>query len=207
MAIHLQKETGDGGRIAVWKLTESVNKLLRLHPLSAEERAEFDAVKTPKRQKEWLAVRVLLEEALCSKAVLKHLPSGKPVLEPSLFHLSVSHSADFAAVFLSSCCRVGIEIEKIRPGMPRLKDRFLHPLERQYGWDGNSFLLHLLWGAKEAIFKLSDCPHLLATELYVTDFNFVAQTAVGHIRPERQNVRVHIGFQQLEDHVMVWATG
>jgi 4'-phosphopantetheinyl transferase EntD len=203
--MYLQKEVGQGRRIAVWKLTESVEELLSLHPLRAEQEAEFDTVKADKRKREWLSVRVLLEETLCRKVVLQHLPSGKPILKEPSLHLSVSHSINFVVVFLSPAHPVGVDIEKIRPNMPHLQDKFLHPSERELGLHDNPFLLHLAWGAKEAMFKLSRHRQLLATEhLYLTDVNLVSQTAVGHIRLGNEEKKVHIGFQQLEDHIMVW---
>lgn len=80
--------------------------------------------------------------------------SGQPYLEnyPGL-HLSVSHSRGWIAVYISEK-PVGIDIEPENPRILEGTAYFVN--EREQGFEGNLNDLHLIWGAKEAFYKLKE---------------------------------------------------
>ena len=204
MPLHLIKSIENTGTFAIWKLTESEDELLRLRPLSEKEKDYFTSLKNNKRRKEWLANRILLEHLIGKKFSLNYLSNGKPVLlNPKLF-LSISHSNNFVAVFVSNNREIGIDIEQIKETIGLLKDKFLLPEESQLIDVSNSRLLHIYWGAKEAMYKMYSSSRPLFTEhLSVFCIDYQKGTAIGKIKKENLDTTVNIIFQQIEDNMLI----
>jgi len=190
------------GTFSIWKLTESEKELLQLRPLSEEEKDCFFPLKNSKRKKEWLTIRILLEELVGKDFLLNYLPNGKPVLlKPKMF-LSISHSKDFVAVFVSKNKEIGIDIEKNKENINLLKNKFLLPEE--INTVNNNQLLHIYWGAKESMYKMySFCSPLFTEHLSVYFIDYQKGTAIGKIKKEDFTKTVNIIFRQIEDNTLV----
>lgn len=80
--------------------------------------------------------------------------SGQPYLEnyPDLF-LSVSHSNGWIAVYVAES-PIGIDIELENPKIINGASYFIN--EREQGFNASLNNLHLVWGAKEAFYKLKE---------------------------------------------------
>lgn len=204
MPLYLKENIEDVGTFAVWKLTESEEELLQLRPLSEWENKEFSFLKNSKRKKEWLTNRILLEHLAEKKFLIDYLPSGKPVLlKPKMF-LSISHSEDFVAVFVSKNREIGIDIEKNRKNIGLLKEKFLLPQESKLIDTTDNQLLHIFWGAKEAMYKAYSSHHPLFTEhLTVSCIDYQKHTAKGNIKKENFSKTLNILFWQIEDNTLV----
>lgn len=142
--------------MGVWALEEQPEELLGALPahLSPEESL---AQAHPKRQREWLASRVLAYQLL-RRFTDEPLPllrdaTGKPVLRKPGFHLSITHSPRLAAVILSERYDVGIDIELISQKALRVADKFLTAQERSYTADDEQRTC-LYWSAKETLYKM-----------------------------------------------------
>jgi len=108
-----------------------------------------------------LAVFLLLREALAANGIydfrLLYAENGKPYLEGSPLHISLSHSGEMVLCAVSER-EVGCDIERI--GTPRLAaaKRFFHPLEYKALADCASEeeerrLFYRLWTLKESVIK------------------------------------------------------
>ena len=204
MPIHLKENIKNIISIYVWKLTETEEELLLLRPLSTEEYDCFCSLKNGKRRKEWLTNRILLEQAIGKNFSLEYLPDGKPLLRnPDLF-LSISHSANFVALCLSKNKNVGIDIEKIRENIASLKHKFLLKKEAQIIDNSDVKLLHIYWGAKEAMYKMYSLYRPLFTEhLLLSCIDIQNGCAIGKIGKEDFNKTVNVIFKQIEDNMLV----
>ena len=140
----------------LWEITETTDELLSLLVLTETEHEMYQTFRTEWRQKQWLAYRALIRELLPPghhKVVYKD--HGKPCLANSHFHISVTHTEQMAGVIISPQVRVGIDMEKVRPRIARISDKFLSDEElASMDNPGNHFNLTLAWCAKEALFKL-----------------------------------------------------
>jgi 4'-phosphopantetheinyl transferase EntD len=204
MPLYLTEHIQDIAAFSIWKLIESENELLQIRSLSIEENDCFSLLKNEKRRKEWLTNRILLSH-LVGEFSIDYLPNGKPVLiKPSCF-LSISHSNDFVAVVVSKDRETGIDVEKIRTNTGTLKHKFLLPEEAQRIDDTDNLLLHVYWGAKEAMYKMYSSHHPLFTEhLSLSDVNTQKGTATGTINKDNFYKTVNIVFMQIEDNVLVY---
>jgi phosphopantetheinyl transferase (holo-ACP synthase) len=204
MPLHLTDTIEDVGVVAVWKLTESENELLNVRPLSEQEDRIFSSIKNMKRRKEWLTIRILLTYLTEKNFSISYLPNGKPLLlNPKMF-LSISHSENFVAVFISKNKEIGIDIEKIKDNIGLLKNKFLSSEECKLVKDTDNQLLYVYWGAKEAMYKMySFCSPLFTQHLSVFDIDYQRGMAIGNIKKENLNKTANILFKQIENSMLV----
>ena len=204
MPLYLTENIEDTGTLAIWKLTESEEDLLQLRPLSEQENTIFSAIKNSKRRKEWLINRILLNYLAGKDFLIDYLPNGKPLLLKPKWFLSISHSENFVAVFVSQHREIGIDIEKNRENIGLLKHKFLLPEELESIDTADNQLLHVFWGAKEAMYKIYSAHSPLFTEhLSVQYVDYQKCTAIGNIKKGDFNKTITILFRQVEDNTLV----
>lgn len=87
-------------------------------------------------------------------SMVSYKENGQPYLEkyPTSF-LSISHSKGWFAIYIASY-PVGIDIEVENPKIIEGTAYFLNEREQQFS--DNLSALHLIWGAKEAFYKLKE---------------------------------------------------
>lgn len=142
------------GIIGIWEITESLQELDLKYNLSEKERSELRLISNDKRKKEFLIVRILLNELLGFKPEIIYEKTGKPKLANSKLNISISHSADLVVMFISEKC-IGIDVENCERNISKITSRFLHPSEIEFieKITSKQHLNIILWCAKEAIFK------------------------------------------------------
>ena len=148
----IEKET----LLGIWKINEEVADLLNALGLSGEDEITVSAFATEQRKKQWLAYRLLIKTMLPGIPVtIVYDQHGKPHLRGSGHHMSVTHTADFAAVILCPDREAGIDIELVRPRIEKVSNRFLSP-EELAGIEDRLRLekLTVYWAVKEALYKL-----------------------------------------------------
>ena len=152
----LRKIINDHTLYAVWKISESVGQLQSAINLREREEHLYRSFVAESRQKQWLAYRILIRDLLKPEDFpVEYDATGKPYLAGSEFHISVTHTDDLAAVIISQYARVGIDIEKIKPRIEKVRDKFLNQEEESLiGNDRELEQLTLAWCAKEALYKL-----------------------------------------------------
>ena len=154
MPVIYQHETDSSVSVCVWHITETEESLFQGLVLDKEDEAHIADLKLPKRRLEKLACRRALAHLLQQKKVaIRYNDDGQPYLESG--HISFSHSDHYAAVAYSPTLRVGIDIETIGTRILALHKYFLTAEEEALHDLTDSMTLHKLWGAKEAMYKLS----------------------------------------------------
>ncbi|MCW3788476.1 4'-phosphopantetheinyl transferase family protein [Plebeiibacterium sediminum] len=157
MPVYLKKEEANGGILAVWEITESVEELLLQLNLSGAEMDRLNSFRLDKRKLEFLATRCLLKALLQKDPVISYLDSGRPVLENSSFNLSISHTKGFAAVALSESEFSGVDIEHPSERVIKVYDRFVSADEKAFIPESQQLqYFTLLWSLKEAMYKIFD---------------------------------------------------
>jgi phosphopantetheinyl transferase len=156
MAELLRKIIDDHTLYAIWKISESVEELQSAISLRESEETLYQSFVAESRKKQWLAYRILIRELLKPQEFpVEYDSSGKPYLAGSDFHISVTHTDDLAAVIISRFMKVGIDIERIRPRIEKVRDKFISEEESlKIGKERELEQLTLAWCAKEALYKL-----------------------------------------------------
>ena len=140
--------------LAIWKIVEDVsyfsNKLIIHQP----EESILERL-SKRKLLEWLGSRYLLHimSGRVKRGIFTKDIHGKPHLEDSDHHISISHSKDLVAVVASKYL-VGIDIQHYVSKIYRIKHKFVNEIELDsIPADKSLEALHVIWGAKESLYK------------------------------------------------------
>ena len=111
------------------------------------QRKEFSSKKLFQKK-----VLKVLFTSIIGEHTLLHKDSGAPFLKNSDYKISISHSSNLFAIYLSKKLTIGIDIERIKKDLNKGKHYFLNASEIKVGWKPNE--LYLIWSAKESFYKL-----------------------------------------------------
>ena len=142
-------------QILVWKVTESFEELSGKVVLKEKTQDRLNGMKSELHQRAFLSVRMLLQEIGFADKNLYYDEFGKPHLDCHS-HISITHSHYFAAIIVSDQT-VGIDMELQREKIIRIADKFI---DYEFGYLQTEPIeeyikkLTVIWGAKEAIFKI-----------------------------------------------------
>lgn len=173
--------------------------------LSQVEKEELAAKRTDHRRLEWTACRALLQKMTGQPAHIFHDANRKPHLQNDNRAISLSHSGDLACVYLGSVKNVGVDIQKMKPNIAKGFDYFLHKTEQHWANLDDNLVLHLIWSAKEAVFKYAGDPDLDLKKHIVTnpfEGNQKGLIEVSILKAASENVRV--AFENFDDYVLTW---
>ena len=193
---------------AVWQCTESTEALGESLSLSPESRALLASFRSERRRREWLTVRRLLNELHPDQPAPEILYSGNG--RPSLSdgsHISISHSEHYVTLCWSRSHRLGCDLESIRPQINRLAGKFVGSQEREFLGEHPSLeALHLVWGAKESLFKLYGSGGVdFRKELEVSSFQIgESGTLRAAIRKTDFNLDTLIHYRFFDDMLLVY---
>src|ERR1700761_2602799 len=151
MAIAYRKQVDSDTEFALWKIEEKAEELYSQLQLDEHEMAYVEQLSLGKRHLHWLGVRVLLRTMLNTSEYIdcKIDAHGKPYLVTIPYHISLSHSFEYAAVMISKSSPVGIDIEQIREKVERIADKFMSPSEMELIGDADRVRhLYAAWCAK-----------------------------------------------------------
>ena len=142
--------------VYTWQLTETVVQLNAGLTLSQREEERLTTIHSQKKQREFLAIRHLLQQAQLPTTALYYTPEGKPLFEGQ--YISITHSQDFVMIALSPR-PIGIDIERCTPRILRLAPRFT-PWQAPPNMDELTQIQAYtqLWTIKEALYKIADLP-------------------------------------------------
>jgi 4'-phosphopantetheinyl transferase len=166
-------------QLAVWKMDEDLDDLLHESSLSVADLARANSFTHTPRKKEWICIRLLLKK-LNWNFTIGYLESGKPFLENSTAHISISHTKDFAGIIISENATVGIDLERINPRIEKIAHKFVSAEEeKMLSGDNHLEKLFVIWGVKEVLFKMHHIGELLFKEhLAVMPFEFQSKGIV-----------------------------
>lgn len=203
----VKKIAVENGIIGIWEISESAGSLISAFQFSENEKNEFKKFIGEKRQKEYLATRLLLQNILGQKTEVIYLESRRPLLKNPTLNISISHSSDYVAVFISNeLC--GIDVENVHRNIDRVTKRFLHREELDWIEKSNqSQMLKIIhWCAKEAIFKCCcETGVQFDKQIFITPFE-IGKTDFfsAKLTSENRNVHYILRYFNLENNVVVY---
>lgn len=154
MAIVKTFTPGENTFLLVWKITEDAETLNNyLHNISDNQTT------TPKTNLHWLASRAALSTHFGFDAVvvinkdIYNRPSM--TVNGEKYHLSITHSSNYAAVMFSKFRNVALDLEKVDARVGRVAHKFINSAEEEMLQQTKN-LIHdqtLIWSAKETLYK------------------------------------------------------
>lgn len=212
MAIAYRKQIDDDTEFALWRIEEEAADLYNQLQLNEQEEAYVEQLSHGKRHLHWLGTRVLLRKMLHTDEYIdckvdKH---GKPYLVQLPYHISMSHSFDYAAVMISKKRPVGIDIEQIKEKVERIAPKFMRPEELAFILPENKIeQLYVCWCAKEAVYKCYGQKEVsFADNIYLNSFSFAGKGIVeARLQKDDVDLNYKVSYLQYEDYMIGYVIG
>ncbi len=211
MPLIIDREIESQTRLGVWKINEEKETLKEQAELDSFEEEQYASFKSEVRKKQWLSYRVLLKKMLSPDSVcLEYDLLGKPHLRNSGWFLSISHSGDHSTVIISKTYPVGIDIERLKDRIYRIKDKFLTVEEDQYTSEPNKLeKLYVIWGAKEALYKIYGRPEVeVQRDIFIEPFDYLCSgigQCVAVMKTPEGLGKYNIFYERISDYMLVYA--
>jgi 4'-phosphopantetheinyl transferase len=212
MAIAYRQRIDDDMEFALWKIEEKADDLYNQLQLNKEEKAYVEQISNGKRHLHWLGTRVLLRKMLITNEYIdcKVDEHGKPYLVTLPYHISLSHSFDYAAVMISKKHPVGIDIELIKDKVERIAHKFMRPQELAFVNEDHKIPhLYACWCAKEAVYKCNGQKEVsFVDNILLKPFYFEQQGMIdAHLYKEEKSLDYQVGYMQYEDYMIGYVKG
>ncbi|KQS34169.1 4'-phosphopantetheinyl transferase superfamily protein [Dyadobacter sp. Leaf189] len=206
MPICCIKTISPKARLGLWHMTETWQELRSLVNLPEEAFAQLKSISKDKRKQEWLACRMLIQELTSRPPVVRYDTNRKPHIPDSSYQLSMSHSGDFAAIYLADEQLVGTDIQQMKPSISKGIDYFLNEEEQQWINAADNLLLHLIWSAKESAFKYAGDAELdLKKHITIKPFKSNQNGRFEVLLASKgTNQTLPVAYDTFEDYVLTW---
>jgi 4'-phosphopantetheinyl transferase len=193
--------------IGIWDITESEIDFSNRLSLTNEQKSYIQNIKGFRRL-QWLAGRVLLQDMLGYAPDWSYDDCGKPHLRDSTYNLSISHSMKRVSVMLSTkAC--GVDIQHMVPRILSLKHKFCHEQELCLLSPSQELeQLHVIWGAKESLYKAygrRQLDFINNMQVDLNDYTKDAGTLKGLVRKKDYSAAFTIHYAKENDFMLVWA--
>jgi len=160
------------GKLGVWELTETAEKMAGIFQFSTKEESDFHKIKNETRKREFLAVRLLLEKLLGQKSEISYNKHRKPHIQNKNLNISISHCSGLVVVLVSKI-KAGIDVENMERNTEKIAPRFLSEQEKHEIENTPELSLTriIYWCAKEAAFKIAEHPEIeFKTHIQISPF-------------------------------------
>jgi len=197
--------------LGVWKIEETAEFLHQQSRLTTKEENYYHTLVNQLRRKQWLSYRAIIAHLLGKEGIeLIYDSFGKPHFKDRSHFLSVSHSGEYSAVILSKTIPVGIDIEKLKDRIERVKNMFLSKEELIHIGSLNRMeKLVIYWGAKEALYKIYGNPELLCMQdISIEPFDYLCSgegSACALIKNTKKPEKYTIFYRKIVDYMLVYA--
>lgn len=209
MPLLFKSEMEPRGIYGVWQNQETDAYFLSGMELFEAEIQELNQLGVRKKS-EWLCSRYLLHQLTgtslrgpCLKDTF-----GKPYIEGSARFISISHTSDFTAAIVHDQA-VGIDIQRIVEKIIRIAPKFVNALEMEFiPADNHVLYSHVIWGAKEAIYKAYGRKALdFKQHMTISPFVFNADGFYfkGALKKDGYYQNYHLFCRQTEQIILVYA--
>ena len=198
-------------QILIWKITEPFAELNQQIVLNESNQFRLKGMKSEMHQRAFLSVRKLLQKAGYEDLDVYYDTCGKPHLFDGN-HISITHSHEFSAIIISDEI-VGIDIELQRDKIMNIAHKFCNSEFQFLAKDSanenkRQYIrrLTVIWGAKEAIFKIKNEKGISFKEhitVYDFELNVKQNKSQLHFENKIQDFAIH--FEEIENFTLVYA--
>ena len=193
-------------KVLIWKIEESFEDLSRGISLTPHCEARVENTRSDIHRRGFMSVRHLLAEAGYTDQDLVYDENGKPHLRDGK-HISITHSFGFSGIIISEE-EVGIDIEMQREKILRIANKFTQLEEYRTLANTAAVIrkLTIVWGAKEAIYKLYARPGVsFLQHIDIQDFDFDSGETTGKVYFNNVTSSYKLWFLEFEDFTCVYA--
>lgn len=188
-------------------MEESEEQLRAMCDLCDEDLKVIGNNSAHKRHIELLSVRALLKAVGINQTI--HYNDRKPYLDNG--YISISHSADIAAIIYNPDYPVGIDIEKISPKIQHIASRVFSDKELAAA-KGDLEKLTVIWNCKECVVKLANDDTINFREMINVDmpsgFSFQDNIIINCTLKKSEHTTVFsLSAMKIEGNTVAWGRG
>lgn len=195
--IHIGK-----GLLLLWEITEELEWLEQQFPHLASDET-FISLKNKKRQREWLAVKMMLKHIGCKDFNVYYNENYQPQINHKSYpYISISHSKKMAGILIHPTNSVGLDIESLDRNFIQVEKKYLSTKEIELAHQAENRHC-LFWCAKEAIYKMAGIPGLHFAEqiiLNVTNKNEL----IAELIADKKNNTFQLDYIQYDRQLVVF---
>lgn len=206
MPLHKIINVSDSIRVFVWKITESYEQLHKEVELNEKNTIRLGGMRSQLHQRAFLSVRKLLQHIGYSDFDVSYDQFGKPLLKDGK-HISITHSHEFSAIILSDE-NIGIDMEMQRDKIIRIADKFIDGESEFLDPKHKNYIrkLTVLWGAKEAIFKIrNEAGISFKDNIKMEPFKMEDKDGTAYLDFKGIVTKFSIHFEEIENFTLVYA--
>lgn len=157
-----RREISENVELLIGRFSDEEESLLQqFTSLQEFLRTELSLISNNRRRLEVLGEYILLKDYFGVEKKIQHEENGKPYIDDKHLKISISHSSHndvIVAIIIGDADSVGIDIERKRPTLFRVKHKFLSEKEQEWvaqlPTNRQLDALALCWCAKETVFKM-----------------------------------------------------
>ena len=193
-------------KVLIWKIEESYNSLSEGVSLTSSCEERLANMKSDLHRRGFMSVRHLLATVGYTDHDLFYDELGKPHLKDGKY-ISITHSFTFSAIIVGES-EVGIDIEMQRDKILRIAQKFtpIQEYRTLANFDALIRKLTIVWGAKEAIYKLFAQPGVsFLQHINITDFDFDHGRTTGKVLFKGKTTHFVLDFLEFEGFTCVYA--
>lgn len=198
-------------KLAIWFINESNQELLNNIGNNYNEVNYHQRIQQA-NARHFLASRIILTQLFPEKNIVLHKNEfNKPFLqiEGQPFHISITHSFDYAAVLVAPNSLLGIDLERIDPRIGRVKRKFMNEQEWNFaGEDEQIAEQTLIWSTKETLYKLYEEKELDFKEnLLISPFNIQENGVLNtQISKGKIELNIEVQYQKIDNYWLTYTT-
>ena len=209
MPLYKKEKFDDGGMLAIWKITESEEELKIIASLPVSDQKNIEQMQALQRRIESYAVRALLVEIFDEPVHIGYKEGNCPYIKNMCQSISISHSGEFACVYIHKNAKVGIDIESLSRNFNTVSKKILSQNEHKYLVEKHEQVqLALIWSAKEAIYKLMGERNInFSKQMEVAQFipyNNEGKLNATFVNADGDKHNLELFYQIFDGYVMVW---
>ena len=191
----------------IWKIDEEVDYLRSQVELSNKELKKLNGFGSESRKKEYLVTRLLIQKYISSELRIENNEHGKPFLVGSDLNISVSHTKNFAAIFVCKISTPALDMEYLSDRVHRIEKRFLSESElKNISGQDRTFHLYQHWCAKECLIKLYGKKDVhLIDDLKIHPFFPDQETFTGEVCRDDFSESYTFQYIRFDDYLLVYS--
>lgn len=203
MGLVYKKVVSEHALLGLWKIEESEEDMLHILETAGISTSKALKKRNTKRIRESLATRCLLFEMLEKPFEIGHDADGKPFLQGDTHQISISHFDQYATIYLSTACAVGIDVQKIKFDIAKGIGFFLNVQEQIWVDKMDFILINILWSAKESIFKYAADKDLnIKDQITIYPFRADSEGIIEISFGAQIDQKVSVSYEIFEDYIL-----
>ena len=194
----------DNYSLFVQKIDTVLSELEKNVTLTTEEQERYKIFKNDKRKIEWLGVRNLLQTLHNKNSFITYNSNGKPQLNTGE-QISISHSYGVVGLLISNNLHIGLDIERKRDKIERIKHKFLSKKELNFidTCNDKTEMLTIFWSSKEALLKIYGKTDLIFEEELSVQYN--NSEIIGEIKTQDYYLIAKLNKIIIDNYVIIWS--